>query len=106
MFTQTLGMTCFTNCVLNLTTGISEPHSPKYFLTTRLEFEYQPDHQTIPNFMSYIYNLCDDQEDRVTFIRSWFWLLIYNVTSTQTFLYMLGRGRTGKSIFGHICFSW
>lgn len=38
-------MTCFYNCVLNLTTRISEPHSPKYFLTTRLEFEYQPDHQ-------------------------------------------------------------
>lgn len=30
------GMTCFSNCVLNLRTGISEPHSPKYFLTTRV----------------------------------------------------------------------
>ena len=96
-------MICFTNCVLNLSTRISEPHSPNYFLITRLEFEYQPENKTIPNFTNYINSLCDDFPDRVTLLRSWFWLLIHNETSTQTFLYMLGRCSIERSIFGHIC---
>lgn len=77
-------MICFSICVFNLLTGISESPSPKYFLTTRLDFDYQPSFTSIPELNSYLHMLTDGHEDRTQFLIAWFWLLIQNQTSTQT----------------------
>lgn len=50
-----------------------------------------------PLFEEFIYQFCSFREDRVQFIRSWFWATMNSWLEGQVFLYIQGPGSTGKS---------
>lgn len=94
---------CFKNGVLKLETGEFLDHSPDLFLTTILNFNYDNSvNLDTPVFFDYLNKFCDGDEQKKLFIRAWLKLLIMRCQSTQTFLYIKGKARTGKSVFGHL----
>lgn len=90
----------FNNGLLNMHNNEHIPHSPDYFVTTKLGFKYEPKAEYPTSFMQYLDQFCEGNEDRKEFLRSWLHIVVKRYTGTQTFLYLMGRARTGKSLFG------
>ncbi len=93
---------CFKNGVLRLSTSEFTEFSPSYFLISKLTFNYDRDAILGSNFKDYIKTLCNNNSEKELFIRSWLKILICNYKGTQTFIYIQGQAKTGKSVLGHI----
>lgn len=93
---------CFDNGVLNLKTGEFSPHSPQWFIVSKLYFDYNPTEEMGTAFLGYLQNLTNNCEEKKLLLRSWLKILISRYRETQTFLYIQGQARTGKSVLGHI----
>ncbi len=97
-----LDLICFKNGVLRLSTGEFSGFSPKYFLISKLKFDYDANAVLGPIFKDYLKTFCNDNLDKEIFIRSWFKILVCKYKGTQTFIYVQGQAKTGKSLLGHI----
>jgi len=91
----------FQNCAFNLQTMTSSEWSPEFFVNTRLPFGYDPQAQC-PNFHLFLKKFSEGHDDRIQFLRAYLKATVMSNTSFQMFLYILGKGATGKSTFGHI----
>lgn len=93
---------CFSNGLYNLQENKLIPHTPDIFVTESLGYPYQEDCST-NRFQAYLQEFCENKPEKIHFVRSWMKLLISSFHQTQTFLYVVGPGGSGKSIFESIC---
>lgn len=91
---------CFRNDLLDLNTGKFGLHTPDVFVTARLEMDYDL-LADAPIWESFIEEFSGDPT-QLKVIRSWLKLLIVRDNTSSTFLYILGKGGVGKSVFGNI----
>nr|YP_009710004.1 putative phage/plasmid DNA primase [Coleochaete scutata]QFU80109.1 putative phage/plasmid DNA primase [Coleochaete scutata] len=90
------GIIVFENGALDLAKEKFIPWSPDHFVTSYLPFPYD-ETASCPTFLNFIRAFCSGHEDRITFIRSFFWAVIHQRTDLQVFLHLRGPGGTGKS---------
>lgn len=93
---------CFNNGVLDINTSEFHPHSTEWFIISKLYFNYDPQIEPGSVFLNYLDNLTNKCDEKKLLLRSWFKILISRYRETQTFLYIQGQARTGKSVLGHI----
>jgi putative DNA primase/helicase len=91
----------FKNGILDLLEDKFIPHNPKYFVTSCLDYDYNPN-VGIKNFMEFLEHFSENNKTKMHFLRCWLKMLISNWAHEQVFLYILGRGCTGKSVFGNL----
>lgn len=79
-------------------------HSPDYFVTDTLNFNYEPHLEVnIPKFQDYLSSLCNYDEQKKRFIQAWMKCLINSKYHLQVFFYLMGPGGTDKSVLENIC---
>jgi len=94
----------FKNGLLNIETMEFSNPGPEVFVTSRLSFDYiygTTNHLDI--WLKYMNDFTSNNEDHIEFLRSYMKLIIANEMSTQTFLYIVGPGGSGKSVFLNVC---
>ena len=83
--------------LLDRTGDVLQPHSPDWFSTVCLPYEYQPD-ADCPRFLAFVREILEDDEERITLLRQWFGYLLAGDTSLQKFLILVGEGANGKTV--------
>ena len=93
---------CFENLVVNIKTLETMEHSPKYRLTRKIPYAYDPtaDCPEIKKWLNYVQY--DDQEI-VEVLRAWLRACLTNAYQIQRFLEIVGPGKTGKTTFTELC---
>jgi P4 family phage/plasmid primase-like protien len=77
------------------------PHTPKYFTTVRLPYDFDPD-ATYLEWEEFLLDVMDGDAERVVLLQQWAgYLLIYNLRQ-QKFLLITGEGANGKGVFFEI----
>lgn len=95
------GYIALENGILNLDTKVLQPWTPNIFLSSALPFSYDPKSEC-NSFKEYLNSFCMGYQDRVEFIRSFFYAVLHQDTSLQVFLYLYGPGGSGKSTIANI----
>ncbi len=106
---QSTGLICFKNGVLDLKTRTLLPHSPEYFFTNQLPFDWMPDAEYPQLVVDWMYDATGRQLDQVELLRAWFYAVIVGRADLQRLLEVIGFGGSGKgtllrllcSIIGH-----
>jgi putative DNA primase/helicase len=83
--------------LLDQTGAVLEPHSSAWFSTVCLPYEYQPD-ADCPQFLAFVREILEDDDERITLLRQWFGYLLAGDTSLQKFLILVGEGANGKTV--------
>lgn len=84
------------NVILNLKTRETMAYNPDIFITTRYNFDYNPD-ATCPKFEAFLEDFCCGYEDRKIFTLSWLKCVLFGITNYQVFIMLVGPGASGKS---------
>jgi phage/plasmid-associated DNA primase len=74
---------------------VGTTHDPKYFVRHILPFDYDPTGKC-PNFDKFLNFSFNGDKELINFIRAYNWAILHGYTQAQVFLYLLGRGGTGK----------
>ena len=85
-----LGDKCFTS-----------EFDPEVFSNSQLNFYYDPKAKC-PNFLRFLSEMCNHHQDRINFMRSVCYAVIFRKYSAQVFLSLTGAPATGKSTFVNI----
>lgn len=81
--------------------GEFRPWSADDFVIGKVQYSYDPE-ATCPLIRKFLYELSNQNEDRVEFLLCWCWATLRGYTTIQAFLYLTGPGGTGKSVFVHL----
>jgi len=84
------------NGMLDVTTGKLLPHSPTYYSTRQLAYDYDPG-ATCPNFLTFIEQITDEDPDRICLLHEMFGYTLLGDARFQTAFFLLGKGGNGKS---------
>lgn len=90
----------FKNGVMDMKTKIFTPWTPDLFLTSCVDYNYEPE-MTCPFFLNFLNDFCGGHQDRVNFLRSWMHSLLTVDKSAQVFLYVYGLPGSGKSMLSN-----
>ncbi len=71
------------------------PHSPDWFSTTKLNFNYD-DKATCPQWIHFLRGCFNDDADSMNLLQKWFGYLLTPDTSLQKILMVIGEKRCGK----------
>lgn len=74
------------------------PHSPNWFSTTCLDYEFNED-ANCPTWQSYIDFVMDGDQEGAKTLQEFMGYLLYPSTEFQKFLALEGQGGNGKSVF-------
>lgn len=88
----------FNNGTLNLKTKGFGESNQNDFITSKLYFNYDPEAKC-DYWLKYLNQFCNEDKDRIRFLQCWLYLVLLKDNETNTFLYIVGRGGTGKSVF-------
>jgi phage/plasmid-associated DNA primase len=91
----------FNNGTFDLNTNSFRSWSPEDFVTGRVEYSYDPGAQC-PDIMNFLAQFSCGYEDRREFLRAWSWAVVRGFNRLQLFLYIMGPGGTGKTVFAHL----
>jgi len=75
-----------------------QPHTPKYFTTVKLPYDYDPDAKYI-EWEDFLLDVMDGDAERVTLLQQWAGYLLINNLRQQKFLLVAGEGANGKNTF-------
>lgn len=78
-----------------------EPHTPEWFSTNVLPFDYQPNAEC-PRWQSFLHEVQEGDQERIALLQEWFGYCLTADTSQQKFLLLEGTGSNGKSVFTHV----
>lgn len=91
-----VGFLCFKNGVLNLKTRQLLPHSPDYFFTHRLPFDWLPNASAPQLIIDWLLEATGGNMDQVELIRAFFHAVVVGRPDLQRFLEVMGFGGSGK----------
>lgn len=77
---------------------VLRPHSPRWFSTICLPFDYDP-HADCPRWMTFLDKNLEQDEQRISILQEWAGYLLTPDTSFQRFLILEGQGSNGKSVY-------
>lgn len=86
------------NCIVNLCTGKTSGHSPKYFFTAKSGYNYDAK-EGCPIFQKYLETVCEGDRDMKLMLEELLGYLLTNQTKIQSIFYLYGSGKNGKSVF-------
>lgn len=95
---------CLSNGTLDTTTYQLLEHNPAHQLTNRTNIEWNAD-ATCPRwlqFMDEIFAYDSDKEQKIAFLQEWMGYCLVPDTSQHKFVWMIGAGGNGKSVFLNI----
>lgn len=75
----------------------SEPHTPDWFSTTVLPYDYDPTAKA-PRWEAFLNQVLDGDQEAIALLQEWFGLCLVADTSQQKFLLLTGEGSNGKSV--------
>lgn len=97
------GKVCFLNGVLELESRKLLEHSPKYFFTSQLPFEWQPKTPDPELVIDWLKEATGGHDDQVQLLRAWFHAIIVGRPDLQHFLEVIGFGGSGKGTLIRLC---
>lgn len=97
------GKVCFINGVLELEGRQLLEHSPKYFFTSQLPFEWQPKTPDPTLVIAWLREATGGNDDQVQLLRAWFHAVIVGRPDLQRFLEVIGFGGSGKGTLIRLC---
>ncbi len=74
------------------------PHSPEWFSTTCLPYQFNPD-ATCPRWEAFLEHNLELDPERIKMLQEWAGYLLLPDTGQQKFLVLEGEGANGKSVF-------
>lgn len=93
----------FSNCVFNLDTLRAEQHSPYYYNTHALSVPFVfSQNLAAPVFSKYVFELADGNKVLIRRIWEALGLLLSNDIKAKKIVVLVGKGNTGKSVFGNV----
>jgi P4 family phage/plasmid primase-like protien len=84
------------NGILDLDTRELLDHTPDYFSTVRLPYDYDSEAKC-PAFLRVVNRLLGDDREVINLMQEWFGYCLAMTTDAQSFLLLYGQGGTGKS---------
>lgn len=97
------GKVCFINGVLDLESRQLLEHSPSYFFTSQLPFEWQPKAPDPKLVIDWLKEATGGHDDQVQLLRAWFHAVIVGRPDLQRFLEVIGFGGSGKGTLIRLC---
>ena len=94
---------CFQNGVLDLDSRKLLNHSPDYFFTSQLPFEWQPRSPDPTLVIEWLKEATGGHDDQVELLRAWFHAIIIGRPDLQRFLEVIGFGGSGKGTLIRLC---
>lgn len=92
---------CLKNCLLNTQNGKDQQFTHKVFLTATTNYGYDKN-ATCPTWETFIRDFSSQMADQQEFLRAWMRVVLAGSKDAQVFMYIVGPGSTGKSIFAHV----
>lgn len=88
---------CLLNGILSLSKNKILPHSPEYYLTSKLPIVYDPKAKC-PRFKQFLKEIFDEDNECICLAQEWFGYCLTNLTNAQKCLFLFGVGANGKSV--------
>jgi P4 family phage/plasmid primase-like protien len=95
------GLVLYQNGVLNLHTGDLLPHSPEYFTTNILPYNYDPTARC-PQWLAFLGEIFEDDQERVELLQEWFGYMLTTSYDHHKIMLLVGVQRSGKSTIGRM----
>jgi len=89
---------CLKNRLLNLRTRELLPHTPNYFSTVCLPYEFDKD-ATCPDWLIFLDDVMEGHQEYITLLQEWCGYLFRPDLRAQKFLLCTGQGSNGKGVF-------
>jgi len=89
----------FANGVLNTKTMEFSNHSPNYFFTSKLSFNYNPEAKMDQSMVDFLVRISSNNSITLNVLRSFCYLLLTRYNKWHLSLYIWGPAGTGKSKF-------
>jgi P4 family phage/plasmid primase-like protien len=98
------------NGILNITKAIAEPsppaqdillpHTPDWFSTTKLNFQFDP-YAQCPSWIRFLIDVFNGDKESIDLLQKWFGYLLTPDNSLQKILFVIGEPRSGKGTILH-----
>lgn len=89
------------NGILDVHTGILEPHNAAFFTTSILPYNYDPN-ATAPQWLSFLSGTLENDLDRILLLQEWLGYMLVTSYEYQKAMLLLGALRSGKGTIGRI----
>lgn len=89
------------NYIIDLQTWQSKKHSPKYFMLTQLEVEYQKDAKC-PRFKQFIKEITGGDKQLITVLQEVMGYCLCQNTRAEKAFFFYGGGKNGKSVLSEV----
>ena len=91
----------YANGVLNLNTWQLSEHSPEYFTTNLLPYNYNP-HAPCHLWLTFLYEIFEGDEERINLLQEWLGYLLSSSYRFHKIMLLLGPRRSGKGTLGRV----
>lgn len=91
----------YQNGILDLTTDQFEAHTPDYFTTNIMPYDYDPTAQCI-RWSQFLWEIFEGDQQRVDLLQEWLGYCLVRDYSFHKILLLIGVKRSGKSTIGRI----
>lgn len=91
----------YQNGVLDLRSGYLLAHSPDYFTTNILPYDFAPE-ATAPSWLAFLHEVFEGDAERAALLQEWFGYMMSNSYEHHKILFMLGPPRSGKGTVGRV----
>lgn len=88
----------FRNCVLDLNTGQTFPHSEAYMSSIQVPYDYDPEAYA-PDWERFISEVAEDDERKMMLLQEIAGYVLYADNSLQKCFFLIGDGANGKSVY-------
>lgn len=86
------------NCIIDLATGKTQPHSPELYLTAFVDIEYDPNAKC-PRWEQFLRECCLGDEQLMTYLQRCVGYTLTGYTDAEVLFFLFGDGENGKSKF-------
>lgn len=89
------------NGILDIDRMEMRTHTPRYFNTWSLPFEYDPSAEC-PDWIAFLEDVFEGDPDSIRLLRQWFGYIISSRTDLEKILAIIGPGRSGKGTIADV----
>lgn len=92
----------FGNCLLRVEDRKQIDHTPKFFNTAVLPFDYDPAAPTPARWLQFLGEVFPDDPDAIAALQEWFGYVVSGRTDLHKMLMLIGPRRSGKSTIAYV----